>query len=228
MFSKRRTGAKRRVVHRQLWSRGGNLAGAPTLPPRRSAPRAARKQAVQRQRRRRNTPKLPLSLALPKKWPEPTNRFYRMTLMRTTAGINKAETPERWMPKSGPPWRCSGYFRRRWPAISRFMARFARRQQGTGRTNCRLADVLSSAAHTRRGGVHGQQCEFSGDFVAGSIWLLLQQRWFTEQLLCAPWASDPAQRRAVLRSAGPPRAGKRLSLGVTPEPKRQGFHGVRR
>ena len=38
------------------------------------------------------------------------------------------------MPKSCPPRRFSEYFRRRWPAISRFMARFARRQQGTGRT----------------------------------------------------------------------------------------------
>ena len=38
---------------------------------------------------------------------------------------------------------------------SRFMARFARRQEGTGRTNCRLADVLFSSAHARRGGVHG-------------------------------------------------------------------------
>ena len=47
------------------------------------------------------------------------------------------------------------------------MARFARRQQGTGRTNCRLADVLSSAARARRGVVHDQQCDISGDFVAG-------------------------------------------------------------
>ena len=45
--------------------------------------------------------------------------------------------------------------------------------------------------------------------------------------VCAPWASDPAQRRAVSRSAGPSRAGGRLSLGVTPEPNRQGFHGAR-
>ena len=60
------------------------------------------------------------------------------------------------------------------------------RQQatGTGRTNCRLADVLSSAARARCGGVHGQQCDIAGDFVAGSIWLLLQQRWLTEQALC--------------------------------------------
>ena len=47
-------------------------------------------------------------------------------------------------------------------AISRFMPRFARRQQGTGRTNCRLADVLSGVARARRGGVHGQQCDISG------------------------------------------------------------------
>ena len=68
-------------------------------------------------------------------------------------------------------------------SYSRFMARFARRQQGTGRTNCRLAAVLLSAACARRGGVHGQQCDISGDFVAGSIWLLLQQRWLMEQAL---------------------------------------------
>ena len=43
--------------------------------------------AVQRQHRRRNTPKLPLSLALPKKWPELTNRFYRMVFERTKASI---------------------------------------------------------------------------------------------------------------------------------------------
>ena len=40
----------------------------------------------------------------------------------------------------------------------------------------------SSAARVRRGSVHGQQCDILGDFVAGSIWLLLQQRWFTERL----------------------------------------------
>ena len=51
--------------------------------------------------------------------------------------------------------------------------------QGTGRTNCRLADVLSSSARARRGGAHGQQCDISGDFVAGSVWLLLRRRWFT-------------------------------------------------
>ena len=68
-------------------------------------------------------------------------------------------------------------------SYSRFMARFARRQQGTGRTNCHLADVLSSAARARRGGVHGQQCDISGDFVVGSIRLLLQQRCPTEQAL---------------------------------------------
>ena len=45
------------------------------------------------------------------------------------------------------------------------------------------ADVLSSAARARRGGVHGQQCDIAEDFVAGSIWLLLQQRWLTEQVL---------------------------------------------
>ena len=49
------------------------------------------------------------------------------------------------MSKSGSPMRCGGFCRRHWRAISRFMARFARRQQGTGRANCRLADVLSSA-----------------------------------------------------------------------------------
>ena len=32
------------------------------------------------------------------------------------------------------------------------MARFVRRQQGTVRTNCRLADVLSGAVRARRGG----------------------------------------------------------------------------
>ena len=85
--------------------------------------------------------------------------------------------------RSGPPWRCSGYFRQRRPAISRFIARFASRQQGTGRTNCRLADVLSSAARARRGCVHGQQCDISGGFVVDSIRLLLQQRWPTEQAL---------------------------------------------
>ena len=58
--------------------------------------------------------------------------------------------------------RCSGYFRRRWPATHVSWLGFARRQQGTGRTNCRLADVLSSAARARRGGVHGQQCDISG------------------------------------------------------------------
>ena len=68
------------------------------------------------------------------------------------------------------------------PAMN-FVARFASRQPATGRTNCRLADVLSSAARARRGGVHGQQCDIAGDFVAGSIWLLLQQRWLTEQAL---------------------------------------------
>ena len=88
------------------------------------------------------------------------------------------------MPKLGSPMRCDRSFRRRWPAISRFMARFTKRQQGTGRINCCLADVLSSAARARRGGVHGQQCDILGDFVAGSIWLLLQQRWLTEQALC--------------------------------------------
>ena len=96
---------------------------------------------------------------------------------------DKAEGAGRRTDKSVPPMRWSESFRRRCPAISRFMARFARRQQGTGRTNCRLADVLSSAAHARLGGVHGQQCDISGDFVAGSIWLLLQQRWLTEQTL---------------------------------------------
>ena len=32
----------------------------------------------------------------------------------------------------------------------------------TGRTNCRLADVLSGAVRARCGGVHGRQCDFSG------------------------------------------------------------------
>ena len=59
------------------------------------------------------------------------------------------------------------------------------RQEATGNRQgyCRLADVISSAAGARRGGVRGQQCDISGDFVAGSIWLLLQQRWLTEQAL---------------------------------------------
>ena len=48
------------------------------------------------------------------------------------------------------------------PAISCLMARFVRRQQRTGRTNCRLADVLSGAVRARCGGVHGRQCDFSG------------------------------------------------------------------
>ena len=42
------------------------------------------------------------------------------------------------------------------------MARFVRRQQGTVKTNCRLADVLSSAVRARRGGVHGQHATFWG------------------------------------------------------------------
>ena len=43
--------------------------------------------------------------------------------------------------------------------------------------------MLSSAARARRGVVHDQQCDISGDFVVGGIWLLLQQRWLTEQAL---------------------------------------------
>ena len=40
------------------------------------------------------------------------------------------------------------------------------RQQGTIRTNCRLADVLSSAISVRGGGVYGQQC----DMLEFSLW----------------------------------------------------------
>ena len=45
----------------------------------------------------------------------------------------------------------------------------SKRRQGTVGTNCRLADALSSAVRARRAGVHGQQYDISGDFVAGRI-----------------------------------------------------------
>ena len=54
----------------------------------------------------------------------PCGRVYVMTTVRSTAGINKRRTPERRTDKSCPPRRCSRSFRRRWPAISRLIARF--------------------------------------------------------------------------------------------------------
>ena len=50
-----------------------------------------------------------------------------MTLGRTTAGINKTEDTGRKDAQSTPPMRCGECFRRRWPAISRVLARFASR-----------------------------------------------------------------------------------------------------
>ena len=55
------------------------------------------------------------------------SRIYVMNLERTTAGINKAETPKGWMLQSGSPMRCGESFRRRCPAISNFLAGFPKR-----------------------------------------------------------------------------------------------------
>ena len=115
-----------------------------------------------------------------------------MTLRRTTTGINKAEDAGRMDAQIGfadalrrifPTVLVSHLaFRGRicqWARYERMSVTFDLRQCA----NCRLADVLSSAACARRGGVHGQQCDISGDFVVGGIRLLLQQRWLTEQAL---------------------------------------------
>ena len=67
-----------------------------------------------------------------------------MTLGRTTAGINKTKSTGARDAQIG----FADALRRVFPttvaSYSRFMVRFAKRQQGTGRTNCRLADVLPS------------------------------------------------------------------------------------
>ena len=66
-----------------------------------------------------------------------------MTIARSTAGINKAEDAGKMDAQS----RFAKALRRVLPTTvpsMNFVARFARRQQGTGRTNCRLAEVLSS------------------------------------------------------------------------------------
>ena len=85
-----------------------------------------------------------------------------MTLGRTTAGINKAEDVGRMDAQIMSAKALQWVFPTTVASYSRFMARFARRQQGTGRTNCRLPDVLSSAACALRVGVHGQQCDIWG------------------------------------------------------------------
>ena len=112
----------------------------------------------------------------------PHGMVYVMTPVRTTAGINKADAGSMAHGQTRSAVALRQVLPTTVPAMN-FVARFASRQPVTDRTNCRLADVLSSAARARRGGVHGQQCDIAGDFVAGSIWLLLQQRWLTEQAL---------------------------------------------
>ena len=57
----------------------------------------------------------------------PESRIYVTVIMRITAGINKTEDAGGWMPKSGSAMRCGESFRRRWPAISNFVAGSVRR-----------------------------------------------------------------------------------------------------
>ena len=71
-------------------------------------------------------------------------RVHVMNIGRTNESINKAEDAGRIDAQIG----FADALRRVFPttvaSYSRFMVRFAKRQQGTGRTNCRLADVLPS------------------------------------------------------------------------------------
>ena len=140
-----------------------------------------------------------------------------MTITRTNESINKAEDDG----TAHGQIRSTDALRRVFPTtVASYLtslAWFVRRQWGTGRANCRLADVLSSAARARRGGVHGQQCDIWGDFVAGSIWLLLQQRWFIEQRLCERKGSTNGQRKSLWTStAGGKESDIRMGRGDRP------------
>ena len=54
-------------------------------------------------------------------------RVHVTATVRTTTGINKAADAGGWMPQSASTVRCGESFRRRWPAISNFVAGSVRR-----------------------------------------------------------------------------------------------------
>ena len=61
----------------------------------------------------------------------PTRALHVTATVRTTGGIDKGRTQARRTSKSNPPIRCGGFCRRRWLAVSNFVAGFARRLYAT-------------------------------------------------------------------------------------------------